>query len=213
MAEAAELALGSSIVWKQKSYTWEEKLKMVHYYYHNGRNLYQTWKKLSQTIKTVQQWVQAKTKIRDSKKGRMRVKVKMRVQHPEMQEKLYSEYKELKKKGAKVKGWWFCLRRKQILCELQPEANFGYSDAWFSRFKKCYRLSMRRATNTRQEPADKCSAIQQFHHSIQRAAKEGDQVGPLGWWIPNTITNTDQTPLPFTFSDGSTYADTGEHSV
>ena len=88
------------------------------------------------------------------------------------------------------------------------------SDAWFSGFKKRYHLSMRRATNTCQkEPADKCSSIQHFHCSIRRTAQEGDQVGPLGQWTPRSIANMDQTPLPFTFSDGPTYADTGERSV
>ena len=37
-------------------------------------------------------------------------------------------------------------------------------------------------------------------------------MGPLGQWTTH-IANMDQTPLPFTFSDGETYADTGEHSV
>ena len=47
-----------------------------------------------------------------------------------MEEKLYS------KKGLKVKEWWFCLRARQISGKLQPEANFSYSDAWFSVFDK-----------------------------------------------------------------------------
>ena len=68
-----------------------------------------------------------------------------------MEERLHSEYKDLRKKGLKVKGWWFRLRARQILGELQPEANFCYSDAWFSGFKKKYRLSMRHATNTCQK--------------------------------------------------------------
>ena len=86
----------------------------------------------------------------------MHVKFEWRAQHTEM-ERLHREYKELRKKGVKVKGWWFRLRARQILSELQPEANFCYSDTWFAGFKR-YRLSMR--------PADKCSAIQHFHCSI-----------------------------------------------
>lgn len=73
---------------------------------------------------------------------------------------------------------------------------------------------MRRTTNTCQkEPADKHSFIQHLHRSIRRAAQEGDQVGSLGQWTPRTIANMDHVPLPFTFSDGPTYADTGERSV
>ena len=57
------------------------------------------------------------------------------------------------------------------------------------------------------------STVQHFHCSIRRTAQGGDQVGPSGQWTLRTIANMDQTQLPFTFSDGSTYADTGERSV
>ena len=38
-------------------------------------------------------------------------------------------------------------------------------------------------------------------------------MGPLGQWTERNIANMDQTPLPFNFSGGDTYADTGEKSV
>ena len=155
MAEPAELALQTTPIRKRKSDTREEKLQIVRYYYENGKNLYQTCKKFSQNTRTIQRWLQAE-KIHHTKKGSMHVKFEWRAQHPEM-ERLHREYKELRKKGVKVKGWWFRLRARQILSELQPEANFCYSDTWFAGFKR-YRLSMR--------PADKCSAIQHFHCSI-----------------------------------------------
>lgn len=41
----------------------------------------------------------------------------------------------------------------------------------------------------------------------------GDQVGPLGKWTLKQVANVDQTPLPFTFTAGSTYADTGNKTV
>ena len=37
--------------------------------------------------------------------------------------------------------------------------------------------------------------------------------GPLGRWTLRHIANVDQTPLPFTFTDGATYTDTGEKTV
>ena len=40
-------------------------------------------------------------------------------------------------------------------------------------------------------------------------AKEGQAMGLLGQWTERNIANMDQTPLPFTFSDGDTYAHTG----
>ena len=97
-------------------------------------------------------------------------------------EEALSEYRELRKKGLKVKGWWFRARAKQIVSEMQPDAPpFGSSDGWFMRFKTRHRISKRRATNSCQkEPDDKRGAIQRFHRSIRRSAKEGEQVGPLG---------------------------------
>ena len=59
----AELAVGSSFVRKWKSYTREEKLKIVNCYYDNRNNLYQTCKTFSQNTKTVQHWLQAEEKI------------------------------------------------------------------------------------------------------------------------------------------------------
>ena len=90
-----------------------------------------------------------------------------------------------------VKGWWFCARAKQILSEMQPDTPpFGSSDGWFMRFKVRHRISKRRATNPCQkESDDKRGAIQQFHRSIRRSAKEGEQVGPLGRWTLRNIAN------------------------
>ena len=113
-----------------------------------------------------------------------------------------------------MKGWWFRTRAKQILAEKYPDAKFAFSPAWFTAFKKRTQISLRRGTNTCQrEPAGKKEAIQQFHRLIRRKAKDGDQAGPLGKWNPRTIANMDQTPLPFSFTQGSTYADRGEKSV
>ena len=35
-----------------------------------------------------------------------------------MEERLNSEYKDLRKKGLKVKGWWFRLHARQVLDDL-----------------------------------------------------------------------------------------------
>ncbi len=59
-----------------------------------------------------------KKAIKDSKKGRKRVKFARRAHHPDMEKKLFEEYRELRKKGLKVKKWWFILRAKEILKEL-----------------------------------------------------------------------------------------------
>ena len=153
----------------RKSYSREEKLKVVKNYHDNGKNLYRTCKRFSMNSKTVMRWVKDEEKIRGSSKGSKRVKFDRRAQYPEMEAKLYLEYKELRKKGLKVKGWWFRLRAKQILTELESDTNFQFSNGWFLDFKKRHRISMRWATNTCQrEPDDKHSAVQHFHRNIRR---------------------------------------------
>ena len=57
---------------------------------------------------------------------RKRVKFERRAQYPEMEAKLYMKYKELRKKGMQVKGWWFRLHAQQILTELEPDTNFQF---------------------------------------------------------------------------------------
>ena len=199
---------------KQHSYTREEKLKVIGFYHSNEKNLHQTCKKFSLNTKTVLQWIHTEEAIRDSGKGRQRINFKRTAMHPDMEETLYREYRELSKKGLKVKGWWFWARAKQILAETQPTSPFSSSDGWFTRFKSRFRISKRQATTTCQkESEDKRGAIQHFHRSIRRAVKIGQQLGPLGRWTAARIANMDQTPLPFIFSGGETYACMGEHSV
>ena len=201
---------------KRRSYTREEKLKIVRYYNDNGKNLYQTCKHFNLNSRTVKRWIVGKKAIKESKKGRKRVQFARRPKYAEMEEKLYESYKELRKKGLKMKKWWFILKAKEILKELEPgsEETFRFSDDWFSGFKKRHKISFRRPTNTCQkEPEDKRSIIQQFHRSIREKAKKGKSVGPQGKWTLRQVANVDQTPLPFTFTEGSTYADKGDKTV
>ena len=176
--------------------------------------MYQTCKRFQLNNKTVRRWVKDEKAIMESKKGRKRVNFSRQACHPEMEEKLYDEYKQLRRKGLKVKKWWFLLRAKAILKELKPEATFCFSNEWFSAFRRRHRITLRRGTNTCQrQPGDKQFVIQQFHRTIREKALDGDVVGPLGKWNKNQIANVDQTPLPLTFTEGSTYADKGDRSI
>ena len=77
-----------------------------------------------------------------------------------MEEQLHKEFRELRRKGIKVKGWWFKSRAGKILDSTQPDNTFKYSLGWFTHFKTRYKISLRRATNTAQKvPQDKEAAI------------------------------------------------------
>lgn len=91
---------GESPTRKRKSYTREEKLKVLFFYH--GNNLYQTCKKFDLNSKTVLRWIKDEDKIKKTKKGRKRVQFQRSSQYPEMETRLHEEYKDLRKKGLKV---------------------------------------------------------------------------------------------------------------
>ena len=62
-------------------------------------------------------------------------------------------------------------------------------------------------------PLSKVELVRSFHRTIRKEAKKGLQLGTLGRFRLNCIANVDQTPLPFTFSNGSTYESKGASTV
>ena len=196
----------------RKSYTREFKLTVVNFY--RANNLYQTSKKFSLNTKTILRWAGDEEKIKDAKKGSKHAVHVRRAMYPEMETELYREYKALRKRGLKVKGFWFKTRAKQLLERIDPKASFNFSDGSFDSFKKRYRISFRRSTNVCQKPADdKKSAVRSFHKTIREIACDGEQTGQVGRFELHQVANVDQTPLPFCFADGATYADTGDSTV
>ena len=199
---------------QRKSYTREFKLSVVKFYRENNNNLYQTSKRFSLNTKTVLRWIGDEEGIKKAKKGskhRQHVRPPL---YPEMEQQLYLEYKQLRKQGLKVKGYWFRVRAKQIMEVTNPEASACFSNSWFDGFKQRHKISLRRATNISQKPAeDKRGAIQGFHRNIREIAGKGDQTGTVGKFELGQIANVDQTPLPFTFASGETYANTGDKTI
>lgn len=61
--------------------------------------------------------------------------------------------------------------------------------------------------------SDKESAVRSFHKHIRHVALQGEQTGKVGKFGLYQVANVDQTPLPFCFADGPTYADTGDKTV
>lgn len=108
----------------RKSYSRETKLDIISFYHVNARNLYQTAKKFSLNTKTILRWLKDEENIRESKKCCRRVKLKCRGRYPDVEERLYDDLKQLRRKGLKVKGWWFRVGAKQMLTEQHPEAVF-----------------------------------------------------------------------------------------
>ena len=51
---------------------------------------------------------------------------------------MHSEFRQLRRRGIKIKGWWFKNRAQQIVKELYLSEMFLSSDGWFAGFKKRY---------------------------------------------------------------------------
>ena len=198
----------------RRSYTREFKLSVVAHYRDN--TLYATSKHFGLNTKTILRWAADQDKIRKSKKGSKHVKHQRKAVYPDMEEVLYQEYQEHRRKGLKVKGYWFKARARQLMSEMHPDAPFRVSEGWFTGFKVRHFISFRRSTNTAQRPpADKMDLIRQFHREIRKTAAVGggDEQQSVGRFKLSQIANMDQTPLPFSFCEGPTYADTGEKTV
>ena len=118
---------------------------------------------------------------------------------------MLEEFKELRKKGLKVKGYWVKLRARQLLAEIEPDSTFKFSDGWFDNFETRNNISLRRATNTAQKLAtDKLSLVKGFYQTIRRLAhrEEGTASFDVGRFKLNQKVNMDQTPLLFCFASG-----------
>ena len=133
---------------------------------------------------------------------------------PGVEEKLMEEFKELCQKGLKVKHYWFRTQSHQVMCELYPGAEFQFSPGWFHEFKVRNKISYHRATNgAQQKPVDHEEKICMFHLEIRQGAGSEATDEPLDKFNLSTVSNVDHTPLPFTFSKGQEYNQTGTKTV
>ena len=157
---------------QRKSYTHEFKLNVIRFY--QKYNLYRTSKRYELNTKTILPWIKQESKIKGASKQSKHLKHQRKAMHPEMEEKLYDEYKKHRKKGLKVKGYWFKLPAQQILKDMDGETTFRFSDGWFGAFKRRHKISLRRTTDVAQkEPDDKRRAIQQLYRQMVRGFQSG----------------------------------------
>ena len=173
--------------------------------------MYHTCQWFSLNTKTVLRWIKNQSAIYNSKKGSKRVQFRRTAEHPDIEEKLYKAYRGLRQSGLKVKGRWFKMRGEQLI---SLHCNFKFSDNWFDRFKRRYKINLHHPTHKAQViPSSKAGLVRSFHHAIRKEASKGHQLDTLGRLRLNCIANVDQTPLPFTFTNGSTYESKGASTV
>ena len=171
---------------------------MIRFYRDPKNTLYATSKTFDISTKCILRWAKDEIKIIRSSKGSKHAPHPKIGTHCQMEDLLHQEFQTLRQRGMKVKAYWFRVRAKQILNELNPEVSFSFSNGWFDRFKARYSISLRRTTNIAQRPAnDKEESIRVFHLNIRQQARlrSGEELRDIGRYKLSQIANMDQTPF------------------
>ncbi|XP_014662550.1 PREDICTED: uncharacterized protein LOC106805471 [Priapulus caudatus] len=123
----------------RRSYTREEKIQVLDWYYKNGRNKYKTSKLFALNTRTLGKWIAAEKKIRRSREGSMRAGSGRRPFWMEMEDELHRLYKEeVRRSGgeSQVPHVWFRENSEKIMRRLEPSSDFKFTTQWLAGFKR-----------------------------------------------------------------------------
>jgi len=218
------------------SYTREFKLEVLSYWMHHkiaiGPTTFRppTQKEVSARFlvpeSTIRTWksesamesiVNKKKHQRGGRKGEGKIGVG---RWPEMEKLLYAEYQKRREERKAVRrGWLRKIAIKSFIAAYPEEdvSSFVFSNGWFAGFLARHQISIRLTTNKSQKiPSDYisiCVKWAQFNrrNSQVRPGLDGQRV--VGRYLLSSICNMDETPLPFEFLGGQTYADKGSTTV
>ena len=112
----------------RRQFSRENKHEILAYYYQNAKmNKYRTCKRFGISNKSLLRWISDEDKIKKARKGSKQIGSRIQVFWPDVEEQLYKEFEDTRRKGLKVKHWWLKMRSKQLMEELHPEADFKFS--------------------------------------------------------------------------------------
>ena len=140
---------------------------------------------------------------------------------PEMEEMLYEAYRQRRDERKSVRRSWLRRTARATFLKAYPAIDvsiFIFSNGWFFGFLARHNITLRFATNKSQKiPADYLQVCLEFIRFVRRNAQlrpgTNDELLVVGRYILSGICNMDESPLPFEFLDGQTYADRGSHTV
>ena len=104
----------------RRAFDREFKLQVVKEYHESGKNIAKTARKFEIDRKQVRAWVKKEEQIREQKYKSRAHGRGCNSKYLLMEDKLYSEFLQLRKDGRKVKRWWFNTRAKQLMADLYP---------------------------------------------------------------------------------------------
>jgi hypothetical protein len=195
-------------------------------------------KKLKISRKTLRSWVANKDGIQNQKRGTFRSrKQTAQSQEPELEKRLNDRFEKARAQGRKISYQWMIRHAKQLYEELYPSRvithmtgkktylQFRFSSGWYNRFRRRYSISLRCGTKRAQKSPEELEPVLQNWIQYNRRMLviiEGKSIVgiPRGLEVPvvgriklSEICNMDQSPLPFEFLKGRTYAKKGDKTV
>ena len=188
--------------------------------------------------KQLRNWVANKEKIQAQKRGTFRARREQTfVQEPELERILNTRFERAREQGRKISYKWMIRHAKKIYEELHPTRvivsdtrrrsylGFRFSSGWYTGFRRRYGISLRCGTKRAQKSPEQLTPVLQSWLQYNRRMLtiiEGKSVTgiPRGPEVPvvgriklSEICNMDQSPLPFEYLKGRTYAKRGDRTV
>ena len=128
----------------RKSFSREKKLAILKWHRENNATKGQTARKFGLPHHNyVTRWLASEAELKKCPRGTRRLGSERQAQWPELEDRLYEEFKNKRQLGIRVKGWLFRTRAGQLFRELYPDQvndddtiPFRVSKHWFERFKE-----------------------------------------------------------------------------
>jgi len=171
---------------------------------------------------TLHNWRASQNQIVSGRKGERRNRSAVKSCHwPELESNLYDKYHKRRDDRKAVRRGWLRREAYKVFANCYPEKDpfeFPFSNGWLASFLSRHLITLRFTTNKSQRiPEDYLQAILSWllfnRRNSQVRSGTGDEEKVVGRYLPDSICNVDETPLPFEYLDGQTYADKGSHSV
>lgn len=201
----------------RRSYTREIKINVVNFFNENGQNYSETSRHFDIPRKNIQSWVKGFGRILSSNVKSRRCG-SLHSKFPELEQKLYNEFKLMRDNGMIVKPSWFLTKTKELvplIYKHNPKKieNFKFSTKWFFNFRKRNNISYRLTTH-RSSIGSKLNLddIIQFHTVLRSLQNRDNCIGPtlpLGQFWDRNFINADEIPLEFDCNGGRTYSKKG----
>lgn len=147
-------------------------------------------------------------------------------QWPELEERLYELFLSRRDAGQAIRRGWFRVFANEIYRELYPNAQaisslFRFSNGWFEKFLRRFRISLRCITKKAQKiPQDYYSLVINWLQFNRRNSQprpnywmETVLSRAIGRYHLSNICNLDETPLPFEYLSGRTYDKIGSNTI